>query len=213
MTTRTINPLDHLIVGFDKALRVVGGVAKAARPNPGVAAPDCELNAQEQRHSAGLMRVNHAGEVAAQALYHGQALTARDPQVREHLLKAAAEEQDHLRWCEERLGELGEGPSKLKPLWYAGSFAIGAAAGLAGDKWSLGFVAETEKQVSEHLGEHLDKLPSQDEKSRSIISTMQADETRHGREATEAGGRQLPTPIRELMKQAAKVMKRAAYRF
>lgn len=210
---RHYTPADQLLMRLQQGLSILAPRNDVGRKNPSQHAEEADLQDRERRHAAGLMRINHAGEVAAQALYHGQALTARNPQVREHLLKAAAEEQDHLRWCEERLGELGEGPSKLKPLWYAGSFAIGAAAGLAGDKWSLGFVAETEKQVSEHLGEHLEKLPEQDEKSRSIISTMQADETRHGHEATEAGGRQLPTPIRELMKRAAKVMKRAAYRF
>ena len=210
---RHYTPADQLLMRLQQGLSLLAPRHQPGRRNPAAQTEDPELQDRDRRHAAGLMRVNHAGEVAAQALYHGQALTARNPQVREHLLKAAAEEQDHLRWCEERLEELGEGPSKLKPLWYAGSFAIGAVAGLAGDKWSLGFVAETEKQVSEHLDDHLQKLPQQDQKSREIISSMQADETRHGNEATEAGGRQLPMPIRDLMKRAAKVMKFGAYRF
>src|SRR5581483_9861644 len=145
-----------------------------------------DLDDAARRHAAGLMRVNHAGEIAAQALYQGQALTARDPKIRAHMLDAAREEQQHLRWCEERLEELGAGPSLLKPLWYAGSFAIGAAAGLAGDDWSLGFVAETERQVSEHLDDHLQKLPEDDERSRAIVEKMREDERRHGRNAEAA---------------------------
>jgi 3-demethoxyubiquinol 3-hydroxylase len=174
--------------------------------------PQVDLDARSRRHAAGLMRINHAGEIAAQALYQGQAFTARDPKVRSHMLEAAREEQQHLRWCEERLGELGSGPSLLKPLWYAGSFAIGAAAGLAGDQWSLGFVAETEKQVSEHLDDHLQKLPPDDMRSREIVRKMRDDEARHGRRAKQAGGRELPAPIRSLMKGVARIMKFGAYR-
>jgi ubiquinone biosynthesis monooxygenase Coq7 len=159
------------------------------------------------------MRVNHAGEVAAQALYQGQALVARDPRVRDHLLSAAREEQDHLAWCEERLAELGEQPSRLQNLWYAGSFAIGATAGLAGDRLSLGFVEETEKQVSEHLDEHLRKLPRGDARSHAILKAMRNDEARHGREAREAGARSLPAAVRNLMRRAAQVMKFGAYRW
>jgi ubiquinone biosynthesis monooxygenase Coq7 len=204
--SRDYSPADQLL------MRLQRGIAALA-PHPiAKAATDTTLDDAQRRHAAGLMRVNHAGEVSAQALYHGQALTARDPKVREHLLKAADEEQQHLRWCEERLSELGESPSKLQPLWAAGSFAIGAVAGLAGDKWSLGFVAETEKQVSEHLQEHLHKLPESDGRSRDIISAMHADETRHGKEATQAGGRPLPRPVRDLMKVVARVMKFGAYR-
>lgn len=194
-------------------MRLQRGIAALAPHTAVTAATDATLDNQQRHHAAGLMRVNHAGEVAAQALYHGQALTARNPKVREHLLKAADEEQQHLRWCEERLAELGEGPSKLQPLWAAGSFAIGAVAGLAGDQWSLGFVAETEKQVSEHLQDHLKKLPDGDQKSRDIVAAMNADETRHGNEAIEAGGRPLPRPVRDLMKAVARVMKFGAYRF
>ncbi|MGH8460511.1 MAG: 2-polyprenyl-3-methyl-6-methoxy-1,4-benzoquinone monooxygenase [Stenotrophobium sp.] len=183
-----------------------------ARHNPAQQQAEPELANDARRHAAGLMRVNHAGEVAAQALYQGQALTARNPQVRQQLLGAAREEQDHLRWCEERLSELGDGPSKLRPLWYAGSFAIGAVAGLAGDRWSLGFVAETEKQVAEHLGDHLQQLPQQDGKSRSIVQAMRNDEARHGQDAMAAGGVPLPEAVRKLMQRAAKVMKFGAYR-
>jgi ubiquinone biosynthesis monooxygenase Coq7 len=160
------------------------------------------------------MRVNHAGEIAAQALYHGQALTARNERVRRSLLEAARDETDHLAWCEQRVRELDSRTSLLAPLWYAGSFAIGALAGLAGDRNSLGFVAETERQVIEHLESHLHEngLPEDDERSRRIVAQMQADEARHGSEATEAGGRELPRPVQELMRRTARVMTRAAYR-
>ncbi|NKF21367.1 2-polyprenyl-3-methyl-6-methoxy-1,4-benzoquinone monooxygenase [Solimonas sp. C16B3] len=184
----------------------------AGRRNPGAAKPETELAPDERRHVAGLMRINHAGEIAAQALYHGQALIARNPQTRQHLLEAAREEHDHLRWCEERLRELGDGPSKLEPLWYAGSFAIGALAGLRGDRESLGFVQETEHQVSEHLGEHLAQLPEADGRSRAILETMRNDEERHGQEAADAGGAPVPAPVRGLMRQVARVMKFGAYR-
>jgi ubiquinone biosynthesis monooxygenase Coq7 len=185
---------------------------KPARASPAADAKSSELDETTRRHVAGLMRVNHAGEVAAQALYHGQALVARDPRVRDHLLAAAREEQDHLAWCEQRLAELGEAPSRLRGLWYAGSLAIGAAAGLAGDKVSLGFVEETEKQVSEHLDEHLAELPADDARSRRILETMRDEETRHGRAARRAGARDLPAPVRALMRRVAKVMKFGAYR-
>jgi ubiquinone biosynthesis monooxygenase Coq7 len=165
-----------------------------------------------RRHAAGLMRVNHAGEIAAQALYHGQALTARNPAVRRSLLEAARDETDHLAWCEQRVRELGDRTSLLAPVWYAGSFAIGALAGLAGDRTSLGFVAETERQVIEHLESHLHELPPDDERSRRIVEQMQADEDRHGSEARAAGGRELPRPVRELMRRTAKVMTGTAYR-
>jgi len=158
------------------------------------------------------MRVNHAGEIAAQALYHGQALTARNPKVRTALLEAARDETDHLAWCEQRVRELGSRTSLLAPVWYAGSFAIGALAGLAGDRTSLGFVAETEKQVVEHLESHLHELPPDDERSRRIVAQMQADEARHGAEARVAGRRDLPGPVRDLMRRTARVMTRAAYR-
>ncbi|HEY0973544.1 MAG TPA: 2-polyprenyl-3-methyl-6-methoxy-1,4-benzoquinone monooxygenase [Solimonas sp.] len=211
---RDYSPADRLISGFARGLSRLAGEhpSAAGRPNPAERTPETELAQEQRRHAAGLMRVNHAGEIAAQALYQGQALVARNPRTREQLLAAAREEQDHLRWCEERLKELGDTPSKLQPLWYAGSFAIGAAAGMAGDRWSLGFIDETERQVSEHLGEHLQQLPETDRRSRAIVEAMRADEDRHGREAREAGGRPLPEPVRGLMRQVARIMKFGAYR-
>lgn len=209
---RDYTPADHLLMRLQQGLSMLTAPTTATRRNPSQQQEESELPDAARRHAAGLMRVNHAGEVAAQALYQGQALTARNPQVRTQLLGAAREEQDHLQWCEERLSELGERPSKLKPLWYAGSFAIGAVAGLAGDRWSLGFVAETEKQVAEHLDQHLHQLPEQDQKSRSIVQAMHNDETRHGQDALAAGGRPLPLPVRALMKRVARVMKFGAYR-
>jgi ubiquinone biosynthesis monooxygenase Coq7 len=209
---RDYSPLDRLVMHLHQAL---SGTAPPptgeTRPNPaaGIEAP--ELDEAARRHAAGLMRVNHAGEVAAQALYQGHALLVRDPGVREHMLAAADEERSHLAWCEDRLRELDSGPSRLDPLWYAGSFAIGAIAGLAGDRWALGFVEETEKQVSEHLTGHLDQLPEEDTKSRAIVEAMRADEERHGREAVEAGAHPLPGPVRELMRAVARVMTRSAY--
>ena len=159
------------------------------------------------------MRVNHAGEIAAQALYQGQASTATNPETRNHLLAAAAEEQDHLHWCELRLAELGETPSRLRPLWYAGSYAMGALAGKAGDQWSLGFVAETERQVVAHLESHLQELPAADHRSREVVTAMRDDEARHGQEALNAGGERLPEPIPRLMQQTARLMTRLAYYF
>ena len=210
---RHYSPADRLLIRLHQGLAQFAPNTREGRRSPATQQAEQPLSETERRHAAGLMRINHAGEVAAQALYQGQAMTARDPQVREHLLKAADEEKDHLQWCEQRLEELGAGPSKLQPLWYAGSFAIGAAAGLAGDRWSLGFVAETEKQVSEHLDDHLQRLPGQDGRSRRIIEAMRKDETRHGQEAEDAGGRPLPRPVRNLMRHAAKLMKFGAYRF
>lgn len=165
----------------------------------------------ERHHAAGLMRVNHAGEIAAQALYHGQALTARDPAVREAMEQSATEELDHLAWCEHRVNELGESVSRLGPLWYLGSFGIGALAGLMGDRFSLGFIAETEKQVVAHLDEHLGRLPEQDQRSRAILETMREDEEQHGEAARAAGGRALPEPVRHAMSLVSKVMTRTAY--
>jgi ubiquinone biosynthesis monooxygenase Coq7 len=211
MTTRSINPLDHLIVGFDKALRVVGGVAKAARPNPGVAAPDCELNAQEQRHSAGLMRVNHVGEVCAQALYDAQGRRASTQAMRTQFAKSGREEEDHLAWTAERLAELGSQPSLLNPLWYAGAYALGTVASHLGDAISLGFVVETERQVEAHLNSHLDQLPPQDAKSRAIVTQMRDDEIEHGAKAQEMGAAEMPLPVRAAMRAMAKVMTTTAY--
>jgi ubiquinone biosynthesis monooxygenase Coq7 len=204
--------IDGLIREFDRALRTVAAANVAARPNPAATCPESVTFPEARRHAAALMRVNHAGEIAAQALYHGQALTARNPRVRAALLEAARDETDHLAWCEQRVRELGSRTSLLAPVWYAGSFAIGALAGLAGDRNSLGFVAETEKQVIEHLESHLHELPPDDERSRRIVAQMQADEARHGAEARDAGGRDLPGPVRNLMRRTARVMTRAAYR-
>ena len=209
--SRNINPLDHLIVGFDKALRVVGGVAKAARPNPGVSAPDCELNAQEQRHSAGLMRVNHVGEVCAQALYDAQGRRASTSAMRTQFAQSGREEEDHLAWTAERLAELGSQPSLLNPLWYAGAYALGTVASRLGDAVSLGFVVETERQVEAHLNSHLDELPPQDAKSRAIVTQMRDDEIEHGAKAQELGAAEMPLPVRAAMRAMAKVMTTTAY--
>ena len=210
--TRTINPLDHLIVGFDKALRVVGGVAKAARPNPGTSAPDCELNAQEQRHSAGLMRVNHVGEVCAQALYDAQGRRASTRAMRTQMEQSGREEEDHLAWTAERLAELGSQPSLLNPLWYAGAYALGTVASRLGDAVSLGFVVETERQVEQHLTTHMERLPAGDAKSRAIVEKMRDDEARHGAAARAAGAEELPLPLKGVMRVAADLMRLIAYR-
>jgi ubiquinone biosynthesis monooxygenase Coq7 len=170
------------------------------------------MSADDKRESAALMRVNHAGEVAAQALYHAQALFARDPEIRDFMLHAAREETDHLAWCETRLKELGARPSVLNPLWYAGSFGVGALAALLGDRASLGFVAETERQVEGHLKSHLERLPAEDLRSRAIIEAMRHDEASHGLKAQSAGGAHLPAPVRELMRRTARVMTHTAYR-
>ncbi|NGY05226.1 2-polyprenyl-3-methyl-6-methoxy-1,4-benzoquinone monooxygenase [Solimonas terrae] len=210
---REPGPADPLLSFIGRGLSLLAERRHGAgRANPAGSARDAKLPADERRHVAGLMRINHAGEISAQALYHGQALTARDPDTRRHLLEAAREERDHLRWCEERLRELDDAPSKLQPLWYAGSFAIGALAGLRGDAASLGFVQETERQVSEHLDEHLQQLPETDERSRAILETMRRDEQRHGDEARDAGAAPVPMPVRDLMRQVAKLMKFGAYR-
>jgi ubiquinone biosynthesis monooxygenase Coq7 len=205
---------DALIRELDRALRTVAAANVAARPNPAGAAAETVTDPAARRHAAGLMRVNHAGEIAAQALYHGQALTARDPQVRAGLLAAARDETDHLAWCEQRVRELDSHTSLLAPVWYAGAFAIGAVTGLTGDRTSLGFVSETERQVIEHLESHLHEkgLPDDDERSRRIVVQMQDDEARHGADARAAGGRELPRPIRDLMRATARIMTRAAYR-
>jgi ubiquinone biosynthesis monooxygenase Coq7 len=204
--------LDRLITEFDRGLRTVAAANVAARGNPAGSHPETVTNPAARRHAAALMRVNHAGEIAAQALYHGQALTARNERVRRSLLDAARDETDHLAWCEQRVRELDSRTSLFAPVWYAGSFAIGALAGLAGDRTSLGFVAETEKQVIEHLESHLHELPEDDERSRRIVAQMQADEAKHGSEALEAGGRELPGLVQRLMRGTARIMTRTAYR-
>jgi ubiquinone biosynthesis monooxygenase Coq7 len=209
---RHLSPLDRILADVQRALDTVAGAAVAGRPSPGGEVPSPALDAGQRRHAAGLMRVNHTGEVCAQALYDGQAALARDPATRAHLETAAAEETDHLAWCAERLRELDDRPSLFNPLWYAGSFAIGALAALAGDRWSLGFVVETERQVEAHLGEHLERLPQADARSRAILETMQADEARHADNALARGGAKLPSPIPRLMRGASAVMKAVAYR-
>jgi len=203
--------LDSLIVEADRALRTLSGVyATTHRPNPARSAPETVSTPAEKQRIAGLMRVNHAGEIAAQALYHGQAFVARDPATRASLLEAAREEGDHLVWCAERIHQLGGRTSLLDPVWYAGSFAIGVLAASMGDATSLGFVAETEKQVGDHLESHLRQLPKGDDKTRAILSQMQVDEAHHGGAALRAGGKPLPLPVRATMKFTAKVMTTAA---
>lgn len=209
---RRLSRLDRTLSAIQRALDTVAGAPVAARPSPGEAEPLPVLDATDRRHAAGLMRVNHTGEVCAQALYDGQASLARDPATRAHLEAAANEETDHLAWCAQRLQELDDRPSLLNPLWYAGSFAIGALAARAGDRWSLGFVVETERQVEAHLGEHLERLPREDARSRAILTTMQADEARHADNALARGGARLPFPVPTLMRCASAVMKAVAYR-
>ena len=205
------NFADRLVATADRALRATLGQASAARPNPADDTDDGCLKPEQRRHAARLMRVNHSGEVAAQALYHGQSLTARDDDVREAMAESAAEETDHLAWCEDRLAELGGHTSLLNPVWYAGSFAIGALAGAIGDRWSLGFVAETERQVVDHLDNHLGSLPETDQRSRAILEQMRSDEAAHGEKAQRAGGAELPAPVQKLMGTVSKVMTRTAY--
>ncbi len=204
--------IDELILGLDRALRTLSGVAASGRPNPARGLPESDLTPEERRHAAGLMRVNHAGEVCAQALYQAQALTARDAAIRERLAHAAQEEEEHLAWTQQRLAELGDRPSLANPLWYAGSFAIGLIAGISGDRTNLGFVVETERQVEAHLTAHMDRLPPGDRKSQVIVEAMRDDEARHGIAARDAGASELPWPVRTLMRAAARVMTFAAYR-
>ena len=210
---RALTPVDRLLDGVQNALETVLGSARAERPNPAGNRADVVLDEPERRHAAGLMRINHVGEVCAQALYVGQALVARDAATRAQLLHAAQEETDHLAWCADRLRELDSRPSLLNPLWYAGSHAIGVVAGLRGDGWNLGFVVGTERQVEAHLDEHLQSLPEADLRSRAILETMKADEARHAANAEAAGARTLPPPIPSLMAAASRLMKTVAYRF
>ena len=213
MDRRQLSPIDLLVSQADQVLRTLtGGVNRAGRPSPAEPEESSELVESERRHAAGLMRVNHTGEVCAQALYQGQALTARLPDVREEMEQAAAEEVDHLVWCEERLEELDSHPSVLNPLWYGMSFALGAAAGLAGDRWSLGFVAATEERVCQHLEDHLQRLPESDTRSRRIIEQMLEDERRHGETALEAGGEDFPEPVKQAMARVARLMTESSYR-
>lgn len=214
MTTRRLTPLDRLLASANNALRTVAAPAgRATRPYPAADLEEAELSDAERRHAAGLMRVNHAGEVAAQALYQGHATVARDRSIESQMQAAAVEEFDHLAWCEQRLTELGETPSRLGPFWYAGAYAIGAASGLLGDRWSLGFIAETERQVCEHLESHLEGLPDADRRSRAVVTQMRDEEAVHGEHARAAGAAELPAPVRGLMRLTARVMTRSAYRF
>ena len=203
--------LDRLIVSFDRGLRTLFAPAVSSRRVPGEELAEAPLNVPERQHAAALMRVNHTGEICAQALYQGQALTARRRDAQAALERAANEETEHLAWTERRIEELGGRKSALNPLFYAGSFAIGAAAGLLGDRWNLGFLAETERQVVEHLDQHLRELPRADEKSRAIVGEMRLDEARHAGTAVEHGGGELPAPARLLMRLASKVMTRTSY--
>lgn len=204
--------LDRAITAFDNSLRTVFAPARSARANPAGNLPEAGLNEAEKREAEALMRVNHVGEVCAQALYQGQALTAKNPEARAALEEAAREETDHLAWCESRIEELGGRKSLLNPLWYAGSFALGATAGVLGDKWNLGFLAETERQVEAHLDEHLRQLPEQDAKSRAIVEQMKEDEIRHAQTAVHYGAAELPPPVKLAMRGMSLAMKRIAHR-
>ncbi|WP_226704797.1 2-polyprenyl-3-methyl-6-methoxy-1,4-benzoquinone monooxygenase [Microbulbifer elongatus] len=210
---RQLTGLDRLLLQADRALRTLSpGSPCHERPSPSKSVDEAELSDSERRHAAGLMRVNHSGEVCAQALYQGQALTAKLPQVRAEMEHAADEEIDHLAWCEQRLDELGSRPSVLNPLWYGLSFGIGAAAGKISDKVSLGFVAATEEQVCKHLESHLQELPAQDEKSRAVVEQMLVDEAKHQHAALDAGGARFPGPVKGLMTLVSKAMTSVSYR-
>jgi ubiquinone biosynthesis monooxygenase Coq7 len=214
MMHRKYSPLDHLVMNFDQAVRTLAGKPLVSgRKDPADDWEETGLDDAQKTESARLMRVNHAGEVAAQALYQGQALTARLETVRGRMERAAQEENDHLEWCERRVRQLGGKPSYLNPLWYFGSFGIGALAGVLGDRWSLGFVVETERQVVKHLEDHLGRMPEHDQKSRAILEQMKVDEARHGAVAKAAGGAELPSPVRRLMRLTSRVMTRTAYWF
>ena len=204
--------VDRLIVEFDKGLRTLFSQAHSARPYPDAMVADAPLDEAEKKHAAALMRVNHSGEICAQALYQGQALTARDPVVQQRLQQAAQEETEHLAWTAKRVHELGGHLSVLNPLWYTGSLALGAFAGVLGDKWNLGFLAETERQVGHHLQSHLEKLPPQDDKSRAIVAQMYTDEVAHADMASSLGGAELPAPVQMAMKLNGKVMTTLVYR-
>ncbi len=209
---RQYTRLDHLINGADQALRTVfGNPPTTERDDPAVDVQKSHLNAKQRRHSAGLMRVNHVGEVCAQALYQGQALTARDSKVRDAMSRAADEENDHLLWCRERVQELGSHTSYLNPIWYLGSLSLGLIAGAAGDKWSLGFVAETERQVVKHLDKHYSELPEQDNKSRAVVAQMKIDEAKHASMAVASGAAELPVPVKQAMRLMSKIMTTTAY--
>ncbi len=213
MQARKLTRLDRLIAGVDNALRTVAAPAgQSPRANPAADVDEASLDTQQKAHAAGLMRVNHAGEVAAQGLYQGHAVAARNRETEAQMQQAADEEFDHLAWCEQRLDELGEKPSRLSPIWYAGAFAMGALSGVIGDKWSLGFIAETERLVCDHLDSHLDKLPADDARSRAIVATMRDEEAEHGKNAVAAGAAELPWALKMLMQATARIMTTTAYR-
>jgi len=203
--------LDGLIIEFDKGLRALFSQAHSIRPHPDTGIGEAELSDSEKKHAAALMRINHSGEICAQALYQGQALTARDPLVQQKLDEAAQEETEHLAWTAQRVHELGSHVSMLNPLWYTSSLAIGAVAGLLGDKWNLGFLAETERQVGAHLQNHLGKLPESDAKSRAVVQQMYVDETQHAEIAVQLGGAELPLPVKTAMQLSGKIMTQTAY--
>lgn len=204
--------VDRWIVEFDKALRAVAGPASSVRPVPGGEIPEADLAGPDRQYAAALMRVNHVGEVCAQALYQGQSLASRSPGLRAELDKAAREETEHLAWTEQRIAELGGRKSLLNPLWYGGALAIGIFAGAFGDRWSLGFLAETERQVGTHLDDHLRRLPENDRKSRAIVAQMRVDELAHAAAAVRLGGVELPWPARKVMQAASRVMTQISYR-
>ena len=204
---------DRCIVEFDKALRTLFGGAAQMRSGPGSDIPEADMSTAERKHAAALMRVNHAGEVCAQALYSGQSLTAKNADVRSVLEQSAREETEHLAWTASRIEELGGRTSRLNPVFYAGAFSLGAFFGVLGDRWNLGFLAETEKQVEEHLGNHLGRLPAADAKSRAIVSRMKQDESRHADTAQALGASTLPKPVRHMMKIASRLMTQSTYRF
>jgi len=206
-----LNRLDTLIVELDTGLRTLLAKPRSVRPHPDANFAEADLSEAEKAHASALMRVNHTGEVCAQALYSGQALTAHRPETTLALKHAAQEETEHLAWCETRISQLGGHTSLLNPLFYAGSFTMGAVAGALGDKWNLGFVAETEKQVEAHLASHLEKLPESDQKTRKIIEQMQRDEAKHANEAKQLGATELPTPVKFLMKKMSKLMTTSSY--
>jgi ubiquinone biosynthesis monooxygenase Coq7 len=207
-----MQPIDRVIVELDRALRAVAGVARAARPTPGAEIPQAEMPHAAREHAAAMMRVNHVGEVCAQALYQGQALVARSEESRDAFERAAQEEEDHLAWSAERIRELQGRTSLLNPLWYAGAFAIGAAAGVLGDRWNLAFLAETERQVEEHLAGHLDALPADDGRTRAVVEAMRSDEARHRQTAERLGAAELPAPVKLAMRLASRLMTSVAYR-
>lgn len=205
--------MDRLIIAFDKALRTLAAPAVSRRPHPDAQILENDLSASERKHAAGLMRVNHAGEICAQALYQGQALTARDRATKQALEQAALEEEEHLAWTAQRVHELGSHTSILNPAWYVGSLTLGITAGLIGDKWNLGFLEETEQQVGAHLQRHLQDLPAQDAKSRAIVEQMYLDEMQHADTAHSLGAARLPAPVKTLMKISSRLMTKSSYFF